>query len=122
MAVAAAATAVLPPRAAAVAMKTPAATAMVGAQTTFNNQLKSATAMETATMTATKMRMETKAKAAAEARRQCGGGGQLGGGGSSLAKSIIYESSALHGTTVEGMCLTIFIGTGGGKQRHTQRG
>ena len=41
MAVAAAATAVLPPRAAALAMKTPAATAMVGAQTKINNQLKS---------------------------------------------------------------------------------
>jgi len=71
MAVAAAATAVLPPRAAAVVMKTPAATAMVGAQITINNQLKSATATETATMTATTMRMETKATevvAAAEAR------------------------------------------------------
>jgi hypothetical protein len=71
MAVAAAATAVLPPRAAAVETKTPAATAMVGAQTTMNNQLKSATATETATMTATTMRMETKATevaAAAEAR------------------------------------------------------
>ncbi len=34
-------------------------TAMVGAQTTINNQLKSATATETATMTATMMRMET---------------------------------------------------------------
>jgi hypothetical protein len=58
-------------RAAAVVMKTPAATAMVGAQTTINNQLKSATATETATMTATTMRMETKATevaAAAEAR------------------------------------------------------
>jgi hypothetical protein len=41
MAVAAAATAVLPPRAAALAMKTPAATGMVGAQTKNNNQLKS---------------------------------------------------------------------------------
>ena len=40
MAAAAAATAVLPPRAAAVAMKTPAATAMAGAHTTINNQLK----------------------------------------------------------------------------------
>jgi hypothetical protein len=34
---------VLPPRAAAVAMKTPAATAMAGAQTTINNQLKAGT-------------------------------------------------------------------------------
>ncbi len=39
------------PRAAAVVMKTPAATAMAGAQTAINNQLKLATA--TATMTAT---------------------------------------------------------------------
>ncbi len=70
MAVAAAATAVLPPRAAAVAMKTPATTAMVGAQTTINNQLKSMTATETGTMTATTMRMETKATVAAvESRR-----------------------------------------------------
>jgi hypothetical protein len=37
MAAAAAATAVLPPRAAVVAMKTPVATAMVGAHTTINN-------------------------------------------------------------------------------------
>ncbi len=44
---------------------------MVGAQTTNNNQLKSATATETATMTATTMRMERKATAAAsEARRR----------------------------------------------------
>ena len=51
-------------------MKTPAATAMVGAQTKINNQLKSATATETEMMTATTMRMETKATAAAaEARR-----------------------------------------------------
>jgi len=78
---AAAATAMLPPRAAAVAMKTPAVTAIVGAQTTINNQLKSGMATETATMTVTAMRMETKATsvaAAAEARRQRGGGGQLG--------------------------------------------
>jgi len=45
MAAVAAATAVLPPRAAAVAMKSPAVTVMAGAQTTINNQLKSATAM-----------------------------------------------------------------------------
>ncbi len=46
-------TAVLPPRAAAVAKKTPVATAMAGSQTTINNQLKAvaAMAMETATMT-----------------------------------------------------------------------
>ncbi len=41
MAVAAATTAVLPLRAAALAMKTPAATGMVGAQIKINNQLKS---------------------------------------------------------------------------------
>ena len=52
--------AALPPRAAAVATKTPAATAKAGAQTTINNQLKSATPTETETMTATTMRMETK--------------------------------------------------------------
>jgi hypothetical protein len=55
-------------------MKTPAATAMTGAQTTINNQLNASTAM--ATETATTMMMETKAAAAAEARRQhlVGGG------------------------------------------------
>ena len=37
-------TAVIPPRAAAVAMKSPAVTVMAGAQTTINNQLKSAMA------------------------------------------------------------------------------
>ena len=54
MTAAAVTTAVLPPRAAAVAMKTPASTAMAGAQT-INNQLTAVmvTAMETATMTAT---------------------------------------------------------------------
>jgi hypothetical protein len=61
-----------------VAVKTLAATAMVGAQTTINNQLKAvtATAMETAMMKATTMTMKTKAAAA---RRQRVGGGQLGG-------------------------------------------
>ncbi len=51
----AAAAAVLPPRAAAVAMKTPAVTAMAGEQTTINNQLNASTA--TATETATTMTM-----------------------------------------------------------------
>ncbi len=51
MAVAATITAVLPPGAAAVAMKTPAATAMAGAQTTINNQLKAATSTVTETAT-----------------------------------------------------------------------
>jgi hypothetical protein len=63
----AAAAAVLPPRAAAVAMKTPAVTVRAGAQTTINNQLNASTA--TATKTATMMTMETKATAAAEAQR-----------------------------------------------------
>jgi hypothetical protein len=44
MAAAAVATTMLPPRATAVAMKTPTATAMAGAQTTINHQLKAATA------------------------------------------------------------------------------
>jgi hypothetical protein len=77
MARAATATAVLPPRTTAVAMKTPVATAMVRAQTTINNQLKAATAMatETVTTTAMMMMMETKATAAvAEAQRQRRGG------------------------------------------------
>jgi hypothetical protein len=62
MAVAVATTAILPPRSNAVAMKTPASTAMACAQT-INNQQKAATAttMETATITATKMTMEMKA-------------------------------------------------------------
>jgi hypothetical protein len=54
---------VLPPRDAAVAMKTPAVTAMAGAQTTINNQLNAS--MPTATETATMMTMETNATAAA---------------------------------------------------------
>jgi hypothetical protein len=78
----AAAAAVLPPRAAAVAMKTPVVTAMSGAQTTINNQLYASTA------TARMMTMETNATAAAEALRQhLGGGGQLGSGGGSLARA-----------------------------------
>ncbi len=84
MAVTAASIAMLPPGAAPLATKTPAATAMAGAQTTINNRLKAvaATATETAAMTAMTMTMETKAAAvaaaaaaAAEARQQCGGGG-----------------------------------------------
>ena len=72
MAVAAITTAVLPPRVASVAMKkTPAGTAMVGAQT-INMQLKAATATatETATMTETTMMMETKGMVAAAKTRQ----------------------------------------------------
>ncbi len=92
MAAAAAATAVLPPRAATVATKTPVATAMAGEQTTINNQPKAAasTATETATMTATTMTMETKATAVAavaEARRQHRGNDQLGSGGGSLPRA-----------------------------------
>ncbi len=51
-----AAGAALPPRAATVAMKTPAATAMVGAQTTINDPLKEAeaTVMETVMTTTIK--------------------------------------------------------------------
>ncbi len=64
----AAAAAILPPGAAAVAMKTPAVTAMAGAQTKIDNQLNASTAM--ATMTATTMTMETTATVAAEARQQ----------------------------------------------------
>ena len=86
MAAAAAATAMLPPRAAEVATKTPVATAMAGEQTTINNQPKAVASMatDTETMTATTMTMETKATAVAavaEARRQRGGDGQLGSGG-----------------------------------------
>jgi hypothetical protein len=66
MATAAAATAVLQPRAAAVETKTPAGTVMAGKQTTINNQLKAAAAMATemATMTATRMTKSAKATAA----------------------------------------------------------
>jgi hypothetical protein len=65
-----------------VVTKTLAATAMVGAQTTINNQLKAAMAIvtETATMTATRITMRTKATAvvaaaalAVAALRQHGG-------------------------------------------------
>ena len=90
MAKAAAATAVLPPCAAAVALKTPTATVIAGAQTTINNQLKAATAMATkiAAMITKTMTMEMKAKAvAAGARQQHGGGRQLGGGVSSLSRA-----------------------------------
>ena len=45
-------------------MKTPAATAMVGAQTKINNQLKSVTASESAAMTGTKMTMDRHRRAA----------------------------------------------------------
>ncbi len=80
-------TAVLPPHASAVEMKTAAATAMAGAQT-INNQLNAVTVMvtETATMTATALTMETKGTvAAAEAQQLHRGGGQLDSSGSSLA-------------------------------------
>ena len=92
MARAAAATAMLRLHAAAVVMKTPAATAIAGSQTTINNQLKAAMAMETemATITAMTMMMETKATAAVEARRQRGGNSQLGGRGGSLAEAQLW--------------------------------
>ena len=74
-------------------MKTPTVTAMAGAQTTINNQLKAAT--ETATVTATTMTMETKATAVAEARWQhLKGGGQLGSSGGSLGESTAVAAAA----------------------------
>jgi hypothetical protein len=67
-------------------MKTPAAAAMAGAQTTINNQLNALTAK--ATERATMMTMETKATAVAEGQQQhLRGGGQLGRGGGSLARA-----------------------------------
>ncbi len=70
--------AVLPPCAAVVGTKTPAATTMAGAQTTTNNQLKATATMvtETATMTVTMMTMKTKATvvAVAAAWQECNGG------------------------------------------------
>jgi hypothetical protein len=53
--------AALLPHATAVATKTPASTAMAGAQTTINNQLNvvAATVMEMATMTAKRMTIKT---------------------------------------------------------------
>ena len=79
-------TVMLPPREAAMVMKTPMATAMAGAQTTISNQLETvtATATEMTTMTVTTMTIETKATVAAEAWQHCVGGSQLGGS-SSLA-------------------------------------
>jgi hypothetical protein len=83
MAAAAAATAMLTPRTAAVATKTPAATAMAGAHTTINNQLREAAAMatETVAMKATMMTMETKATATAAAWQEH----SIGGCGSAMA-------------------------------------
>ncbi len=52
-----AAGAVLLPRTATVAMKTPVATAMAGALPTINNQLKAAAAMAMETMTTTTIKM-----------------------------------------------------------------
>jgi hypothetical protein len=77
----------LPPCIVAVAMMTPAATAVAGAQITINNQLKAgeATTRETTMTIETTMMMKVKATAVAAAARQhgkqlCGGGG--GGDGS----------------------------------------
>jgi hypothetical protein len=81
-----------PPRAAAVGMKTPAATAMVGAQITINNLLKAAAAMATEMVTMTAITTN-------ENKGNGGSGGSLaaawhwgwwqhgsgGGGGGSLA-------------------------------------
>ena len=66
IAAAAAATAVLPSRTAKVAMKTPVARAMAGAQTTIINQLKAARTTATATATMIAMTMTMKMKAAWE--------------------------------------------------------
>ncbi len=92
--------------------KTPAATAMVGAQTTINNQVKavSASATETAMMTATTMMMGTKAAAAAvvaaaaataataaAALRQRGGGS--GGGGQRVSSATAVGMAAAAATT-----------------------
>ena len=80
MAAAVAATAVLPLRSAAVAMKTPTSTAMEGAHA-INNQQKAVTATmtEMATISATTMTMETKATPSAAVwwRWQRGGGGSV---------------------------------------------
>ncbi len=72
--------AALPPRAATVAMKTPAATAIVGALPTINNQLKAAAAMAMETMTTTTNKMQATAAAAAAWRQGC-----IGVGGSAAA-------------------------------------
>jgi hypothetical protein len=70
------------------ATKTPVTTAMVGAQTTINKQLKAAAATATAmaTMTATTMKMKMKATAAAAVAavwQQCG---SSGGGSAATAR------------------------------------
>jgi hypothetical protein len=82
-------------------MKTPAVTAMAGAQTTINNQLNASTA--TATETATMMMIKTKGTTAAEARRQhLGGGAQLGGGAGSLARVWGWRRRQLGGGVSSG--------------------
>jgi hypothetical protein len=82
MAVATAVTAVLPPRAVAVAMKT-AVTGIAGAQTTNNNQqsTKSSTATETETVTMTWMTMTMEM----EAKMVAGGSGNSGGSTGAVA-------------------------------------
>ncbi len=73
--------------------RTPAATAMVGAQTTINNQLKAmaATVTETATMTATMMTIKMKAMAAKEAAWQKH---SVSGGGSAAAAAAAQQCSS----------------------------
>ncbi len=91
--------AALPPRTAAVATKTQAATAKVGAQTTLNNQLNAAArmGMETGTMTALAMAMKPKVTAAtAAAWRQCG----RGGGGSAAAAMRQHGGSSSSAVVV----------------------
>ncbi len=73
------------PRAAALATKTLAATAMVGALPTINNQLKAAAAM--AMETTTTMTYKTKAMAAAAAAWQQ----RSIGGGSSAAAAVCHQ-------------------------------
>ncbi len=93
MAGAAAAAAVLPPHVSAVAMKT-AVTAMAGAQTTINNQLKAATetATETTTMTGTMMTMETKVTTMASSS-----GGSMGAAASLVAAVAAWQEHGIGG-------------------------
>jgi hypothetical protein len=79
---AAASTIKLPPCAVAVAMMTPAATAVVGVQITINNQLKAGEATTRETMKTTEMTMMMKVKVTAVAAAAWQHGEQLCGGGS----------------------------------------
>jgi hypothetical protein len=82
----------LPPRTTLEVPKSPAATAMVGAQRAINNQLKAVAAMGTKTMMMTAMTMTMKLKATAAAAAawwQQGGGG--GGSGASAAATAVQQ-------------------------------